>query len=171
MHCVQISYWGNVLIHHVCEWKHWKRSPWACPFSGGFQIIIFLQLLQIWSSYCFHCDKRTHKATTRQSVENWFYWQSKILPPFAHLLALSHVWFLIEIPLISNQFLTTNWWILLTSNSRAMTSSSKVYSCLERQDETHDISSSVVAYGCYKQEQDHEQNAFQNSDNCVLTNF
>ena len=60
---MQIGDWGNVLIRHVCEQKHQKYSPWACPFSGvkfhgafHFQKIIFLQLLQIWSSYCFHCD-------------------------------------------------------------------------------------------------------------------
>ena len=53
----------NVLIRHVREWKHQKYSPWACPFSGvkfcgafHFQKMIFLQLLQIWSSYCFNCD-------------------------------------------------------------------------------------------------------------------
>ena len=92
---MQIGDWGNALICHVRERKHWKYSPWACPFSGDkfcgafhFQKIIFLQLLQIWSSYCFHCDtdqlwtnyERTHKATTRQSVSNGFYWQSKIWP-------------------------------------------------------------------------------------------
>ena len=50
---MQIGDWGNVLIRHVCEQKHWKYSPWACPFSGvefhgtfQFQKIIFLQLLQ-----------------------------------------------------------------------------------------------------------------------------
>ena len=60
---MQISDWGNVLICYVREWKHQKYSPWACPFSGvkfqgtfHFQKIMFLQLLQIWSSYCFHCD-------------------------------------------------------------------------------------------------------------------
>ena len=66
MNCVKqyllcaISDWGNVLIRHVCDQKY---SPWACPFSGvefraafHFQKIIFFQLLQIWSSYCFHCD-------------------------------------------------------------------------------------------------------------------
>ena len=59
---VQIGDWGNVLIRHVCEWKHRKHWTWACPFSGvefcgafHFQKIIFLQLLQIWSSYCY-CD-------------------------------------------------------------------------------------------------------------------
>ena len=91
---MQIGDWGNVLIHHVHEWKHRKYSPWACPFSGvefhgtfHFQKIIFLQLFQIWSSYCFHCDTdqlwthSIHKATTRQSVWNRFYWQSKIWPP------------------------------------------------------------------------------------------
>ena len=63
MYCVQIGDWGNVLIHHVREWKHRKHSLWACPFSevefqGAFHLkkIIFLQLLHIWSSYCFHCD-------------------------------------------------------------------------------------------------------------------
>ena len=67
MHCVKrylndIGDWGHVLIHHVREWKHRKHSPWTCLFSGvefrgafHFQKIIFLQLLQIWSSYCFHC--------------------------------------------------------------------------------------------------------------------
>ena len=60
---MQIGDWGNVLIHHVRERMHRKYSPWACLFSGvklrgafHFQKIIFLQLLQIWSSYCFHCD-------------------------------------------------------------------------------------------------------------------
>ena len=78
---MQIGDWGNVLIRHVREWKHRKHSPWACPFSGvefrgafHFKKIIFLQLLQI-------CYERTHKATTRQSVWNGFYWQSKIGPP------------------------------------------------------------------------------------------
>ena len=31
---MQICDWGNVLVRHVCEWKHWKYSPWACPFRG-----------------------------------------------------------------------------------------------------------------------------------------
>ena len=60
---MQISDWGNVLIRHVREWKHRKHSLWASPFSGvefhgafHFQKIIFLRLLQIWSSYCFHCS-------------------------------------------------------------------------------------------------------------------
>ena len=60
---MQTGDWGNVLIRHVREWKHRKHSPWACLFSGVefrgdfyFQKIIFLQLLHIWSSYCFHCD-------------------------------------------------------------------------------------------------------------------
>ena len=60
---MQFGDWGNVLIRHVREWKHWKHSPWVCSFSGvkfcgafHFQKLIFLQLLQIWSSYCFHCD-------------------------------------------------------------------------------------------------------------------
>ena len=60
---MQICDWVNVLICHVREWKHQKHSPWACLFLGvkfcgtsHFQKIIFLHLLQIWSSYCFHCD-------------------------------------------------------------------------------------------------------------------
>ena len=50
-------------MHCVKWYPHWKHPPWACPFSGvkfcgafHFQKAIFLQLLQIWSSYCFHCD-------------------------------------------------------------------------------------------------------------------
>ena len=31
---MQISDWGDVLIHHVREWKHRKYSQWACLFSG-----------------------------------------------------------------------------------------------------------------------------------------
>ena len=92
----EVMFWFVMLR----EWKHWKHSPWACPFSGvrfrvafHFQKIIFLQLLQIWCSYCFHSDAdqlwmHTHKATTRQSVWNRFYWQSKIQPP---ILELSHM--------------------------------------------------------------------------------
>ena len=56
----EVMFWFTIR-----EWKHRKRSPWACLFSisvvkfcGTFHIqkLIFLQLLQIWSSYCFHCD-------------------------------------------------------------------------------------------------------------------
>ena len=38
---VQIGIWGNVLIHHVCEWKHWKHSPWTCPFSWWNSMALF----------------------------------------------------------------------------------------------------------------------------------
>ena len=51
-------YWGNVLIRHVCEWKHRAGLFSGVEFRGAFhfQKIKFLQLLQIWSSYCFHYD-------------------------------------------------------------------------------------------------------------------
>ena len=89
---MQISDWGNVLIHHVHEWKHRKHSPWACLFSRvkfrgafHFQKIIFLQLLQIWSSYCFHCDTDQlwmhTQSNNKTKCLNRFYWQSKIQPP------------------------------------------------------------------------------------------
>ena len=85
---VQISDWGNVLIHHVCEWKHQKYSPWACPFSGvefcgafHFQKIIFLQLLQIWSSYCFHYDTDQLWMHTQSNNKTKCFKQSKICPP------------------------------------------------------------------------------------------
>ena len=52
-------FWFVMYVNESIE----KYLPWACPFSGvkfhgtfHFQKIIFLQLLQIWSSYCFHCD-------------------------------------------------------------------------------------------------------------------
>ena len=96
------------------------RGQISWPFA--LSIFFLLQLLQIWSSYCFHRDTdqlwtHVHKAATRQSVSNGFYWQSKIRPPFAHLLALSLVhcysvngWFFIfmfEKPSIVVLFLPT----------------------------------------------------------------
>ena len=94
--------WGNVLIRHVREWKHQKYSPWTCLFSGvefhgafHFQKIIFLQLLQIWSSYYFHCDTDQLWTHTKQQQDKMFqtdFIDSQISdPPFAHLLALSHI--------------------------------------------------------------------------------
>ena len=52
MHCVkQIGAWGNVLIRHVCEWKHRKHSLWACPFSGvEFHGAFHIQKIDIFSS-------------------------------------------------------------------------------------------------------------------------
>ena len=93
---MQIGDWGNVLIHHVCEWKHRKYSLWACPFSGvefcgafHFQKIIFLQLFQIWSSYCFDCDTDQlwmhTQSNNKTKCLNGFYWQSKIWPPICAL--------------------------------------------------------------------------------------
>ena len=98
---MQIGDWGNVLIHHVREWKHRKYSPWACPFSGvefrgtfHFQKIIFLQLLQIWSILFplwywpimnAHTKRQQDKVFQMDFIDS-----QKSNPPFAHLLALSH---------------------------------------------------------------------------------
>ena len=67
-----------------------KALTWVCPFSRvrfcgafRFQKIIFLQLFQIWSSYCFHCDTDqlwTHTQSNNKTkclkqilltVKNW----------------------------------------------------------------------------------------------------
>ena len=97
---MQIGDWGNVLIRHVCEWKH---PLWACPFSGvefcgtfHFQKLIFLQLLQIWSSYCFHCDTdqlwtHTQSNNKTKGLKQILLTVKNLTSPFAHLLALSHV--------------------------------------------------------------------------------
>ena len=89
-----------VLIHHVREWKHQKYSPWVGLFSGvefcgtfHFKKIIFLQLLQIWSSYCFHCDTDqlwTHtQSNNKTKCFKWILLTVKNPnPPFAYLLAL-----------------------------------------------------------------------------------
>ena len=107
MHCVkwyllyklmtEVIFW--FLICH--EWKHRKHSLWVCPFSG----LEFRGAFTFKNKYCSSSSrfgthivstviltnyKRTHKATTRQSVWNRFYWQSEP-PPNAHLLALSHI--------------------------------------------------------------------------------
>ena len=85
-----------------------KALTWVCPFSRvrfcgafRFQKIIFLQLFQIWSSYCFHCDTDqlwTHtQATTRQSIWNRFYWQSKIWSPICTLFGTkSYIYILLD---------------------------------------------------------------------------
>ena len=56
-------------------------------FSSCFRFGAHIVSTVILTSY-----ERTHKETTRQSVWNGFYWQSKIRPPFAHHLALSHIY-------------------------------------------------------------------------------
>ena len=46
MHCkaispLQIGGWGNVLICHVCEWKHWKPSRECVRFQGSNSMVLF----------------------------------------------------------------------------------------------------------------------------------
>ena len=81
----QIGDWGNILIRHLRDWKHWKHSPWACPFSAVEFRGSFLLSKNKYCSSCFRfgshiistviviTHESTHKAT-RQSVWNRFYW-------------------------------------------------------------------------------------------------
>ena len=74
--------------------REFVRFQGSNSVAFHFQKIIFLQWLQIWSSYCFHCD--TEQLWTKQQqdkvFETDFIDSQKSDPPFAHLLALSHVW-------------------------------------------------------------------------------
>ena len=101
---MQIGYWGNVLIHHVREWKHWKYSPWACPFSGvefcgafhfqknnispavpDLELILFP--LWYWPIMHAHTKQQQDKVFETDFIDS-----QKSDPPFAHLLALSHIY-------------------------------------------------------------------------------
>ena len=129
---MQIGDWGNVLIRNVCERKHRKYPLWACPFSGvefcgafHFQKKIILQLLQIWSSYCVHCN--TDQLWMHTQSNNKTKCFKRILltvknrPPFAHLLALkiiymgsSSVLVLIGSHSLCNSFVVNQFTLLLT---------------------------------------------------------
>ena len=129
---MQIGDWGNVLIRHVCEWKHRKYSPWACLFSGvefcgafHFQKIIFLQLLQIWSSYCFHCD--TDQLWTHTQSNNKTKCFKRILltvkNPTPHLCTFWHQVIYIYIYKISNKLDSdwgTKWFLVYWHNSNTV---------------------------------------------------
>ena len=96
---MQIGDWGNVLIRHVHEWKHWKHSPWACPFFRG-RISknnisppapdLELMLFPLW--YWPIMNALT-KQQQDKVFETDFIDSQKSDPPFAHLLALSHICF------------------------------------------------------------------------------
>ena len=100
---MQISDWGNVLIHHVHEWKHRKYSPWACPFSGvEFRGIFLLSknnispaasdleliLFPLWYWPIMNTNTKQQQDKVFQTD---FVDSQTSNPPFAHLLALSHM--------------------------------------------------------------------------------
>ena len=108
MHCVVISplcksvtevmFWfvmyANESIESThCEHVHFQGLDLCVAFH--FQKIIFLQLHQIWSSYCFHRDTDqlwTHTQSNKKTkCLKRILLSQKSDPPFAHLLALSHI--------------------------------------------------------------------------------
>ena len=92
---MQIGDGGNVLIHHAREQKHRKystvsvsvfrgRISWHFSLSknnispAASDLELISHIVSTWILTNYEC---THKATTRQSVSNRFYRQSKIRPP------------------------------------------------------------------------------------------
>ena len=94
----EVMFWFVMYINKSNESTHHEHVH----FQGS----NFLVLFTFKNKYVSSCSRfgahivstviltnyeRTHKAATRQSIWNKFYWHSKTWPPFAHLLALSHV--------------------------------------------------------------------------------
>ena len=101
---MQISDWGNVLIRHVCGWKHRMHSLWACPFSGvelrgafhfqknnispaapDLELILFS--LWYWPIMNAHTKQQQDKVFETDFIDS-----QKSDPSFVHLLALSHIY-------------------------------------------------------------------------------
>ena len=99
MHCVkaisplcksvtEVMFWFIMYVNESIESTHRER---VCFQGSNFVALFTLKILYFSSCSRFRAHivstviltnyERTHKATTRQSVWNGFYWESKIQPP------------------------------------------------------------------------------------------
>ena len=77
-HCEHVCFQGSNFVALFT----FKKKKFSNCFGFGAHIVSTV----ILTNY-----ERTHKATTRQSVSNGFYWQSKIRPPICAPFGTIHV--------------------------------------------------------------------------------